>query len=85
MKVVTNKHLRLAVETEEERKARLQNDAATKQLRLAMETDERKTSLEKMVATQLMLALIKGVVDVGVVFVPQNHYEMLATMLIVQT
>ena len=35
-KVVINKHLRLAVETEEERRARLENDAATKQLSLAM-------------------------------------------------
>ena len=35
-KVVTNKHLRLAVETEEVRRARLENDAATKWLRLAM-------------------------------------------------
>ena len=57
------------METEEERRVRLDNDAATKRLRLAMETDEeRKARLEKMVATaQLMLALIKGVVDVGVV------------------
>ena len=53
----------------EERRARLENDAATKRLRLAMEMDEeRKARLEKMVATtQLMLALIKGVVNVGVV------------------
>ena len=73
-----SKQLRLAVETEEERRARLENDAATKRLRLAMEMDvERKARLEKMVATaQLMLALIKGVVDVGVV---------LSTMLIIQT
>ena len=35
-KVVTNKHLRLAVVTEEERRARLENDAATKRLSLAM-------------------------------------------------
>ena len=57
------------METEEERKAKLKNDAATKRLRLAMEMDkERKARLEKMVATtELMLALIKGVVDVGVV------------------
>ena len=57
------------METEEERRARLENDAATKRLRLAMETDEeRKLRLEKMVATtQLMLGLIKGVVDMGVV------------------
>ena len=58
------------MEAEEERRARLENDAATKRLRLAMETDEeRKARLEKMVATaQLMLAMIKGAVDVGVVF-----------------
>ena len=38
---VTSKQLRLAVETEEEeRRTRLENDAATKQLRLAMEMDE---------------------------------------------
>ena len=45
--------------TKEERRARLENDAATKQLRLAMEMDkERKARLEKMVATtQLRLAL----------------------------
>ena len=44
---------------EEERRARLENNAATIWLRLAMETDkERKASLEKMVATtQLRLAL----------------------------
>ena len=57
------------METEEERRARLENDAATKRLRLAMQMDEEtKARLEKIVATaQLMLALIKGVVDVGVV------------------
>ena len=67
--MVASKQLRLAVETEEERRARLENDAATKRLRLAMEMDkERKARLEKMVATtELMLALIKGVVNVGVV------------------
>ena len=61
------------METEEDRRARLENDAATKRLRLAMETDEeRKARLEKMVATaQLTLALIKGIVDVGMVF-PSN-------------
>ena len=60
-KVVYSEHLRMAVETEEERRARLGNVAATKRLSLAMETDD-------MVATtQLMLALIKGVVNVGVV------------------
>ena len=58
-KVVASKQLRLG------------NDAATKRLRLAMETDEeRKASLEKMIATtQPMLALIKGVVDVGAVLI----------------
>ena len=52
------------METEEERRARLENDAATNRLRLAMEMDEeRKARLEKMVATaQVMLALTKGVV-----------------------
>ena len=47
------------METEEERRARLENDAATKRLRLVMEMDkERKARLEKMVATtELMLAL----------------------------
>ena len=58
------------METEEERRARLENVAATILLNLAMEMDkERKSRLEKMVATaQLMLALMtKGVLNVGVV------------------
>ena len=43
------------METEEDRRAKLENDAATKQLRLAMETDEeRKARLEKMVSTTLL-------------------------------
>ena len=47
--MVASKQLRLAVETVEERGARLENDAATKRLRLAVETDEeRKARLEKM-------------------------------------
>ena len=72
-KVVDSQQLRLAVETEEERRARLENVAAIKRLSLAMETDEeRKSRLEKRVATaQLMLALTKGVVNVGVFFVPK--------------
>ena len=47
----------------------MENVVATKWLRLAMEMDEEwKSLLEKMVATaQLMLALTKGVVNVGVV------------------
>ena len=47
------------METEDERRARLENDAATKRLRLVMETEEeRKARLVKMVAaTQLRLAL----------------------------
>ena len=82
--MVASKQLRLAVETEEERRTRLENDAATKLLRLMDE--ERKARLEKTVATtQHMLALIKGVVSVGVVFVPQTHSEKLAIMLIIQT
>ena len=58
------------------------NNAATKWLRLAMETDkERKARLEKMVATaQLILAVIKGVVDVVLSLKP-----ILATILIIQT
>ena len=57
------------METEEERRVRLENVAATKLLSLVMKMDkERKSRLEKIVATaQLMLALTKGVVDVGVV------------------
>ena len=57
------------METEEERRARLENNAATKRLSLDIESDEeRKSRLEKMVSTaQLMLALIKGVINVGVV------------------
>ena len=40
------------METEEDKRARPENDAATKQLRLAMETDEEsKERLEKMVVT----------------------------------
>ena len=56
------------METNEERRARMENVAATKRLRLTMEMDEeRKSRLEKMVATaQIMLALTKGVVNVGV-------------------
>ena len=38
--VFASKQLRLAMEMEEERRARLENDASTKWLRLAMETDE---------------------------------------------
>ena len=73
------------METEEERR-RLENVAATILLNLAMEMDkERKSRLEKMVATaQLMLALIKGVVNVGVVL-SLDHSEKLATMIIIQT
>ena len=46
------------METDEERRGRLENDVATKWLRLAMEMDEeRKARLEKMVATtQIRLA-----------------------------
>ena len=67
--VVYSEQLRLAVETEEERRARLENVAAAKLLSLAMEMDkERKSRLEKIVATaQLVLALTKGVVNVDVV------------------
>ena len=52
-----------------------------------METyEERKGRLKKMVATaQLMLALIKGVVDVGVGLSLKPNSEKLATMLIIKT
>ena len=44
------------METEKERRARLENDAATKRLRLAMEMDEeRKARLEKMVQATTQL------------------------------
>ena len=67
-KVVNSEHLRLAVETEEERRARQENVAATKRLSLAMEMDkERKSRPEKVVDAQLMLALTKGVVNVSVI------------------
>ena len=39
-KVVASIQLRLAMETEEERRARPKNDTATKWLRLAIETEE---------------------------------------------
>ena len=39
--MVANKHLRLAVETEEKKRARLVNDTATTQLRLAMKIEEK--------------------------------------------
>ena len=67
--MVDSEQLRLVVETKEERRARMENFSAIKRLRLVMEMDEeRKSRLEKMVATtQLMLALTKGVVNVGVV------------------
>ena len=50
-KLVDSEQLRLAVKTEEERRAILGNVAATKLLSLAMEMDkERKSRLEKMVS-----------------------------------
>ena len=52
--MVARKHLGLAVEMEEERRARPENDEATKWLRLAMETDKER----KIVATKwLRLAI----------------------------
>ena len=57
--MVASKQLRLAVETEEERKTRLENDVATKRLRLAMEMDkERKARLENMVATSPLVCRV---------------------------
>ena len=50
------------METEEDRRAKLENDVATKRLWLTMETDEeRKARLEKMISTTLLrLALETG-------------------------
>ena len=57
----------VAVETEEERRARLENDALPNGSGWPW---RRTKNLEKMVPhSSLMLALIKGMVDVGVVFV----------------
>ena len=66
-KVIDSKQLRLAVKTEEERRARIWNDAATNGSGWPWRrTKNKKARLEKMLATgQLMLALIKVVVDVG--------------------
>ena len=58
------------METEEERRARLENDATTKRQAQVGHVDGRrkKSRLEKMVATaQLLLAPIKGEVNLGVV------------------
>ena len=64
--MVDSDQLRLAVEKEEEGRARLENLAATKRLSLAMEMDEERKSRLEMVATaHFMLALTKGVVNVG--------------------
>ena len=47
-KVVASKQLSLAMETEKERRARLENDASTKRIRLAVEMDEEgKAGLER--------------------------------------
>ena len=66
--MVASTHLSLAVEMEEERRARLENYATTKRLRLAAaETDEeRKARLEKLVATKrLRLAMLQLANGVG--------------------
>ena len=58
------------METEEERRARMENDAATKQLRLAHGDRGRKkskTGEDGSYCTVHVRALIKGVVNVGVV------------------
>ena len=67
-KVVASKQLMLAVETEEKRRARLENDALPNGSGWPCIMDEeRKARLEKMVATTQMLALLKRVVYVVVV------------------
>ena len=67
-KVVSRTVLKLAVETEEDRRARLENDAATT-TQVGHEDRRRKQSKtgEDVSYPQLMLAMIKGVVDVAVV------------------
>ena len=57
------------METEEEGRARLENDGPTKWLSLVMEDGRRKTTKtrEEVATTQVMLSLTKGVVYVGVV------------------
>ena len=45
----------------------------------------KKSKTGEMVATAQFMLALKGVVDVGVVFIRQTHSEKLATMLIVQT
>ena len=53
------------METEEERRARLENVATTKRLSLSMETDEeRKSRLEKMVATAQLKVLRQCLVSI---------------------
>ena len=54
------------METEEERKARLENVATTKLFSLAGRRKKIKTG-EDVATTQLMLAMTKGVVNVGIV------------------
>ena len=44
---MASKQLRLAVETEEERRAKLEKDAASKWLRLAQETEEERRAKKK--------------------------------------
>ena len=57
--MVASKQLRLAVEMEEEKRASLKNDAATKRLRLAIETDKKESKTGEVVdTTQLSLALV---------------------------
>ena len=64
------------METEEERSARLENDAATKRLRLAMETDEeRKVRPEN----ESILYIINEKGDVGMVLRSTETREELST------
>ena len=66
--MVTSKQLRIGHGDRTRKKSKTGNDAATKRLSLVMETDEERKPREKMVATpELMLALTKDVVSVGVV------------------
>ena len=80
--MVASKQLRLALETEEERRARLENDAVTKRLKLVMGDGQRKKSKTGEDGSYHRAHVSP---DCGCGFVPQTHSEKLATMLIIQT
>ena len=67
-KVVASKQFRFAMETKEERRARLENDTATKRPWRWVQIEKQDWRAgEKVLPAQLILDLITGVVNVGVV------------------